>query len=94
MTVVGTTPANLTTQVVATLDRLDGQIVLLGIGDGPTGPPTVPIIFTLATTGAPFHTHRDARYNVAFSSREMAVSGSRETRCRKPVDRRATYSPG
>ena len=40
MTVVGTTPANLTTQVVTTLDLLDGQIVLHGIGDGPTGPPT------------------------------------------------------
>ena len=51
MTVVGTTSANLTTQVVTTLDLLDGQIVLLGIGDGPTGPPTTPINFTLAVTG-------------------------------------------
>ena len=51
MTVVGASPAALTTQVVTTLDLHDGQIVLHGIGDGPTGPPTEPITFTLAITG-------------------------------------------
>ncbi len=50
-TVVGTRPTALTTQVVTTLDLHNGQIVLHGIGDGPTGPPTEPIKFTLAITG-------------------------------------------
>ena len=50
-TVVGTRPTALTTQVVTTLDLREGQIVLHGIGDGPTGPPTEPIAFTLAVTG-------------------------------------------
>ena len=51
MTVVGTRPSVLTTQVVTTLDLPDGQIILHGIGDGPTGPPTEPLAFTLAVTG-------------------------------------------
>ena len=42
MTVVGTSPSTLTTQLVTTLDLVDGQIILHGIGDGPTGPPTEP----------------------------------------------------
>ena len=50
-TVVGTRPTALTTQVVTTLDLTDGQIILHGIGDGPTGPPTEPVSFTLAVTG-------------------------------------------
>ena len=38
MTVVATSPTALTTQVLTTLDLPDGQIILQGIGDGPTGP--------------------------------------------------------
>ncbi|HEY5783728.1 MAG TPA: hypothetical protein VIU11_22915 [Nakamurella sp.] len=60
LTVVGATPTALTTQVVTTLDLHDGQIVLQGIGDGPTGPPTEPITFTLAVTGGT-GTYQNAR---------------------------------
>lgn len=51
MTVVATRPTALTTQLLTTLDLPEGQIILQGIGDGPTGPPSEPIAFTLAVTG-------------------------------------------
>jgi hypothetical protein len=50
-TVVGTTKDALTTQWVTTIDLPEGQLVLQGIGDGPTGPPTVPLSFTIGVTG-------------------------------------------
>jgi len=51
MTVVGTGPSILTTQVLTTLDLPGGQVILQGVGDGPTGPPTEPVKFSLAVTG-------------------------------------------
>jgi allene oxide cyclase-like protein len=51
LTVVGVGPDTLTTQLVSTLALPEGQVVLQGIGDGPTGPPTEPLSFTLAVTG-------------------------------------------
>ena len=60
MTVVGTSPSTLTTQVVTTLTLVDGQIILHGIGDGPTGPPTEPLTFSLAVTGGT-GTYKNAR---------------------------------
>jgi hypothetical protein len=50
-TVVGTKPDVLTTQSVTTLDLPEGQIVLQGIGDGPTHPPTVPLTVVVGVTG-------------------------------------------
>ena len=39
MTVVATSPTALTTQLLTTLDLPDGQIILQGIGDGPSPDP-------------------------------------------------------
>lgn len=51
LTVVGVGTSTLTTQSVTTLALPEGQVVLQGIGDGPTGPPTVPLEYTVAVTG-------------------------------------------
>jgi allene oxide cyclase-like protein len=51
LTVVGTSPGVLTTDVLTTIDLPEGQLVLQGIVDGPTGPPTTPLTATLAVTG-------------------------------------------
>jgi hypothetical protein len=50
-TVVNSTPDALTCQWVMTLSLPDGQLALQGIADGPTGPPTEPLQYTLAVTG-------------------------------------------
>jgi hypothetical protein len=65
MTVVATSPTALTTQLLTTLDLPDGQIILQGIGDGPTGPPTDAIEFTLAVTGG------TGRYQNAHGSADI-----------------------
>src|SRR3954469_11342013 len=51
LTVVGVSTTALTTQWLTTLELDRGQLVLQGIGDGPLGPPTVPVAFTVAVTG-------------------------------------------
>jgi len=51
LTVVGTSPGTLTTDVLTTIELPEGQLVLQGIVDGPTGPPTTPLTSTLAVTG-------------------------------------------
>jgi len=50
-TVVNSTPDALTCQWVMTMSLPDGQLTLQGIADGPTGPPTEPLAYTLAVTG-------------------------------------------
>ena len=65
MTVVATSPTALTTQLLTTLDLPDGQIILQGIGDGPTGPPTDPVQFSLAVTGG------TGRYQSAHGSADI-----------------------
>jgi len=50
-TVVNSTPDALTCQWVMTVSLPDGQLTLQGIADGPTGPPTEPLEYTLAVTG-------------------------------------------
>jgi hypothetical protein len=54
-TVVNATQDALTCQWVMTLSLPDGQLTLQGIADGPTGPPTEPLAFTLAVTGGTGH---------------------------------------
>jgi hypothetical protein len=51
LTVVGVQRDTLTTQWLTTVDLTEGQLILQGVGDGPTGPPTVPITFTVGVTG-------------------------------------------
>lgn len=51
LTVVGVTSTALTTQWLTTIELPEGQLVLQGIGDGPTGPPTSPVTFSAAVTG-------------------------------------------
>jgi hypothetical protein len=51
LTVVGTAPGTLTTDALTTIELPEGQLVLQGIVEGPTGPPTTPLTSTLAVTG-------------------------------------------
>jgi hypothetical protein len=51
LTVVGVDKDRLTTQWLTTIDLTEGQLILQGVGDGPTAPPTVPITFTVGVTG-------------------------------------------
>ena len=51
LTVVGIKPNVLTTQWLTIVELPEGQLVLQGIGDGPTGPPTVPLTVTVGVTG-------------------------------------------
>jgi len=51
LTVVGVKPNVLTTQWLTIVELPEGQLVLQGIGDGPTGPPTVPLTVTVGVTG-------------------------------------------
>ena len=50
-TVVKATPDALTCQWLMTMDLPGGQLTMQGIADGPTHPPTEPLVFALAITG-------------------------------------------